>query len=1000
MTAIFPSSRPNIGVRVIPKIPATMTGVGGIGISKENGVWTIEPAWDDLQLIAPGILLDPTSKELWVRDPLTDTYYRMTLAGLGQAIFWGTSDTPTLIAAGPKTMVTQTGKDWLPGMFVQAFSRLAPTNFMIGQVTAYSGGSLTFNVLAVGGAGTFSDWTIVQSTLPGSGPPGATGAAGGLGYNFVAATSGDPTTGQIGFNNVSIPAITEIRISHLDRMGVNILQEIMTWDDSTTAWARARIKVSSSSNPNKFVIATITGPVVNGAAHSTFPVASPSGATLPDVGNCQVEVYRTGDVGGPGADGSGSGARYVWSTLLTATDPTFGTVKVNNAAPQLATEIYMHHMTASGQDVAPIIATWDDSTLSLNRGTITFLSITNPLNFLVMQVRGGITNNGSWSTIPVTNVAGFGNYVAGEAFQVTFSRSGDVGVGGFYVSDTPPVAPSQGQAWFESDTAKVYVWYDDGSSGQWVEVGSTTGAGGAGGTATDIIFTPVGDIAANNVQAALAELSSEKVKKSGDSMTGFLTLHSAPALDLHAATKLYVDTAVVGGGGGGGTALGTTFTPAGNIAATNVQAALVEVDAEKVKKSGDTMTGGLMLDSEGWIGFGGTTGDVGFWSYAGAAGGAAIRWGIQLGTDPAYSTFNIQAFDDAGVGVTTPISINRTNGRVTLLGAPTAPLHAATKDYVDTRPITDTTKVLKAGDTMSGHLFLPTGPAAANAVRKDYVDAADTALGTVADGKVAKTGGVNAVMSGDLTVTRSGAAAPTTGTILFGNAGNKTLSFDGTTFSFVGGPLAAPSLALTGALSASGAATFTGTTFMGNNATVQNSASPTTGNLYFGNSGGKYIYLDATYFQFIGVAAIIAPEGYKPGGGAWLASSDARIKNIVKDYGYGLAAVVALHPVVYTYKGNDTSQPPVTRETAPFDESMHHDTALSGREFAGLIAQEVEVVIPEMVTKRSGFIDGEAVTDMRDLDTGPLIFALINAVKELKAEIDLLKSAAPAARKR
>lgn len=33
-------------------------------------------------------------------------------------------------------------------------------------------------------------------------------------------------------------------------------------------------------------------------------------------------------------------------------------------------------------------------------------------------------------------------------------------------------------------------------------------------------------------------------------------------------------------------------------------------------------------------------------------------------------------------------------------------------------------KVAKAGDTMTGHLVLPTGPAAANAVRKDYVDAA------------------------------------------------------------------------------------------------------------------------------------------------------------------------------------------------------------------------------------------------------------------------------------
>lgn len=36
--------------------------------------------------------------------------------------------------------------------------------------------------------------------------------------------------------------------------------------------------------------------------------------------------------------------------------------------------------------------------------------------------------------------------------------------------------------------------------------------------------------------------------------------------------------------------------------------------------------------------------------------------------------------------------------------------------------------VQKAGDTMGGHLSLPTAPAAANAVRKDYVDAAITAL--------------------------------------------------------------------------------------------------------------------------------------------------------------------------------------------------------------------------------------------------------------------------------
>jgi hypothetical protein len=42
----------------------------------------------------------------------------------------------------------------------------------------------------------------------------------------------------------------------------------------------------------------------------------------------------------------------------------------------------------------------------------------------------------------------------------------------------------------------------------------------------------------------------------------------------------------------------------------------------------------------------------------------------------------------------------------------------------------DAEKVAKAGDTMTGHLTLPTGPAAANAVRKDYVDGAVLAGGT------------------------------------------------------------------------------------------------------------------------------------------------------------------------------------------------------------------------------------------------------------------------------
>jgi len=60
--------------------------------------------------------------------------------------------------------------------------------------------------------------------------------------------------------------------------------------------------------------------------------------------------------------------------------------------------------------------------------------------------------------------------------------------------------------------------------------------------------------------------------------------------------------------------------------------------------------------------------------------------------------------------------------------------------------------VLKTGDTMSGQLSLPTAPApvAANAARKDYVDAGDTAATNVANAKLPLAGGT---VTGNLGVT-------------------------------------------------------------------------------------------------------------------------------------------------------------------------------------------------------------------------------------------------------
>jgi hypothetical protein len=139
----------------------------------------------------------------------------------------------------------------------------------------------------------------------------------------------------------------------------------------------------------------------------------------------------------------------------------------------------------------------------------------------------------------------------------------------------------------------------------------------------------------------------------------------------------------------------------------------------------------------------------------------------------------------------------------------------------------------------------------------------------------------------------------------------------------------------------------------------------------------------------------------KPGGGPWTASSDARIKTVEGDYEGGLAEILGLRPVVYRYKGNDTPTsdldvtpegPRAYRGSAPYPASRHAKVA-GQRTFVGLVAQEVEAVMPAMVTKVAGFIDGQAVNDLRQLDATELIFAVVNAIKTLAARLDALEAA-------
>jgi len=178
----------------------------------------------------------------------------------------------------------------------------------------------------------------------------------------------------------------------------------------------------------------------------------------------------------------------------------------------------------------------------------------------------------------------------------------------------------------------------------------------------------------------------------------------------------------------------------------------------------------------------------------------------------------------------------------------------------------------------------------------------------------------------------------------------------------------------------------------------------------YGASNGQLAYVRAgstlTTWRNSDLVLVHAAGAQKPGGGAWGDSSDSRIKNELGEYPRGLAEITQLRPIYYTFKGNDTDTAPehvksgISEEdakiadepvTVPYPNSNHSAVAKAETKYTGLIAQEVEAIFPEMVTKRSAYIDGQPVDDLRDLDTTPMIFALINAVKELTARLEALE---------
>jgi len=153
-------------------------------------------------------------------------------------------------------------------------------------------------------------------------------------------------------------------------------------------------------------------------------------------------------------------------------------------------------------------------------------------------------------------------------------------------------------------------------------------------------------------------------------------------------------------------------------------------------------------------------------------------------------------------------------------------------------------------------------------------------------------------------------------------------------------------------------------------------------------NGAQAIWYNGTYFSwgyegqwnylankvYIGSAAtdpgtnmlVVNGTAAKPGGGSWATWSDSRLKDIHGNYLKGLKEIIALRPVSFSYRKDNSLKLP------------------DDQEYAGLVAQDVQNIFPEAIS--------EGTDGYLQLDNNSINIALINAIRELKAENDRLKS--------
>lgn len=163
-----------------------------------------------------------------------------------------------------------------------------------------------------------------------------------------------------------------------------------------------------------------------------------------------------------------------FDSSTTMADPGAGDLRLNNATLASVTAIAVSANSADtgNPDVSDAVVTWDDSTNTSNRGTLTLRKIGTPGTFVQYAITGAVTDNTAWLQLTVTYITGNGSFSNADGLAVGFARTGDQGstTGG-----NLSTALNYARATVASAATTADIWAATGNQIDWTGTTTCTG---------------------------------------------------------------------------------------------------------------------------------------------------------------------------------------------------------------------------------------------------------------------------------------------------------------------------------------------------------------------------------------------------------------------------------------------------------------------------------------------------------------------------------------------